>query len=148
MPCPPSISLKVERSDRWQPVTWLAFAAGIIAVTMVIIGLPPFDLHLPPHHAGIMDPFCGGTRAIRLAAMGNWAESWRYNPIGVPLFIVCVMLMVRAVVGWISGRWVTLRIHWTRRGKVIAWLLGAALVIALEINQQAHAELLMSSAGG
>lgn len=116
-------------------------------MVMAIIGLPPVDLHMPPHYAGIMDPLCGGTRAIRLAAMGDWGASWRYNPIGIPLLIVCVILVVRAAIGWLSGRWLTLRIRWTRRGKQIAWLLVAAAVIALEINQQAHVELLMSHAG-
>lgn len=145
---PPSISLKVERSDRWQPVTWLALAFGVAAVAMAIIGLPSVDLHMPPHHAGIMDPMCGGTRAVRFAAMGNWSESWRYNPIGIPFLVTVVLLILRAVVGWLSGRWLTIRIRWTGRGKLIAWLLLAAVVIALEINQQSNAALLMSQAAG
>lgn len=147
IPTPPRVWFEVEHSDRWRAVTWLAIAAAAIALVMAIVGLPPVDLHMPPHYAGIMDPLCGGTRAIRLAALGHWSESWRYNPIGIPLLIICVILVVRAAIGWLFGRWLTLRIHWTRRGKQIAWLLVAVAVIALEINQQAHVELLMSHAG-
>lgn len=136
--------VEVERRDRWQPVTWIATVAAVIAVVMAIVGLPPVDLHMPQHHAGIMDPLCGGTRAVRLAALGDWAQSWRYNPIGIPVLIVCVLLVQRALVGWVSGRWVSLRVRWTRRGKCLAWIVAAVLVVLLEINQQAHAELLMS----
>lgn len=144
MPGGRRVWVEVEKRDRWQPATWLAVAAAVIAVLMAIFGLPPIDLHMPPHYFGIMDPLCGGTRAIRLAAMGDWGASWRYNPIGIPLLVVLVALVARAAVGWITGRWVTLRVRWTRRGKAIAWVVVAVLVVALEINQQAHVDLLMS----
>lgn len=140
------IWFEVERHDRWQAVTWIAFAAIVIAVVMAVIGLPPIDFHTPLHYAGIMDPLCGGTRAIRLAAKGDWVASWRFNPVGIPLLIVCVLLAGRALVGWTTRRWVTLRIRWTRRGKLFAWLVVVAFLIALEINQQAHVGLLTSQA--
>ena len=145
---PPSIWFEVERRDRWRVMTWSAVAIAAIAVTMAVIGLPAFDAHTPLHHAGIMDPGCGGTRAIRLAAMGNWPASWQYNPVGIPLFVGCGLLILRAVIGWVSGRWLSLRIAWTHRGKVIAWTVFVVAVIALEINQQSHAALLVSRFGG
>ncbi|MEI6622525.1 MAG: DUF2752 domain-containing protein [Actinomycetes bacterium] len=141
---PPSIWFEVEQRDRWWPTTLLAIAVVAIAVAMAVIGLPSADTHTPLHHMGIMDPGCGGTRAIRLAAMGQWTESWRYNPIGIPLFVGCVVVILRAAVGWVSGRWLTLRISWTHRGKVVGWIVLVATIVALEINQQSNAALLMS----
>lgn len=142
------VSLKVETNDRWRTASWLAGLAVAIAGLMAIAGLPPLDLHMPPHYWGIMDPLCGGTRAIRLAVMGEWSESWRYNPIGVPLLLVLVLLVLRAIVGLTTGRWFTPRLRWTRRRKVLAIVIATVLIVALEINQQAHADLLMSHARG
>lgn len=141
---PRRVRVEVDRRDRWRSLTWLAVAAVLIAFALALFGLPPVDLHAPPHYAGYMDPFCGGTRAIRLAAMGDWQASWRYNPIGVPLFLAFVLVIVRAAVGWTTGRWVTVRIDWTRRGRAAAWLVLIVLLIVLDINQQLHADLLMS----
>ncbi len=138
-----SIRLAIDDRDVWRPITVLALVAVAIAVTMAVIGLPPIDLHMPPHYSGIMDPLCGGTRAVRLAVRGEWSASWMYNPLGIPLMLACAGLVARAGVGLVSGRWVTLHVNWTRRGKLIAAVIIAMLIVALEMNQQAHAELLM-----
>ena len=117
----------------------LAVAAG-----MAGIGLPPVDLHGPLHRFGIMDPLCGGTRSVRLAAMGSWSESWRYNPLGVPLILGASGLVARAVIGWATGRWLAASMVWTQRRRWAAWALLTLALAVLDINQQAHATLLMS----
>lgn len=119
--------------------------AGLaVAAVMARAGLPPVDLHGPLHRFGVMDPLCGGTRAVRLAAMGSWSESWRYNPVGVPIVLGASALVSRAAVGWATGRWVVASVGWTSRRR---WAAGAVLGLALavlDINQQAHATLLLS----
>ncbi|MDP4014640.1 MAG: DUF2752 domain-containing protein [Candidatus Nanopelagicales bacterium] len=135
--------LSLEDHDAWTGFTWFALGGLLLAVAMAIFGLPPLDMHGPLHAAGYMDPLCGGTRAVRLAAMGDFAESWRYNPIGIPVVLTGAVLVVRGAFGLISGRWPSMHIRWTRRGKWIAVAVVIALIVALEVNQQSHAELLM-----
>ena len=93
----------VAHGDPWSLIAWTALAGLAVAAGMAGTGLPPVDLHGPLHRFGIMDPLCGGTRSVRLAAMGSWSESWRYNPVGVPLILGAAGMVVRAVVGWATG---------------------------------------------
>lgn len=137
-------SASLEAKDRWATWTRLALAGVAAALTMASIGLPPVDLHGPLHHLGIMDPLCGGTRAVRLAAMGDWSGSWRYNPLGVPLVLGGTFFVLRAAVGSLTGRWVQIHVSWTPVWRRARWLVIAALIVALEVDQQFHASLLLS----
>ncbi len=128
----------------WRPFTILAGIGLAAVVAMAVFGLPPLDLHTPLHHAGIMDPLCGGTRAVRLAAMGNVSESLVYNPLGVVVLLAFVAMVVRAAVGLATHRWYSVGIGWTRRRAWIASLIVIGLVVALEIRQQSIAPLLMA----
>jgi hypothetical protein len=134
----PLWSLRAQ--DAWPVLTRLALAGLCLAAGMALVGIPPMGLHGPLHMFGIMDPLCGGTRAVRLAGMGRWSESWRYNPAGVPLVVGAGLLLLRGSVGWVTGRWVTVTVKWTRQRRWAAFLVLALL--ALEINQQEHAALL------
>lgn len=141
-----SWSMLVPARIRWQSVdghrvlTLLAVAGLVIGGALAVFGLPPVDMHGPLHRFfGIMDPLCGGTRGVRYAMRGEWGLAWAYNPASIPLVLGAIALVVRHVVGMLSGRWLTLRIQWPRR---IVLALIAAGVIALEINQQMHAALL------
>ena len=129
--------------DPWPVLTLLAPIGLLLAAGLALVGLPPFDLHGPLHLFGIMDPLCGGTRAVRLAAMGRWAESWRYNPAGAPLVVGAGVLVLRASAGWATGRWVTVTVRWTRQRRWAVWALLALALVVLEINQQEHAALLL-----
>jgi len=137
-------SASLEAKDRWMTWTWTALAGVAAALTMASIGLPPVDLHGPLHHLGIMDPLCGGTRAVRFAAMGAWSASWRYNPLGIPLVLGGIFLVLRAAVGYLTGRWVQIHVSWTPVWRRARWLVIAALIVALEVDQQFHASLLLS----
>ncbi|MGP4025557.1 hypothetical protein [Actinomadura sp. 3N407] len=64
------------------------------------------------------------------------------QPDQLPLVIGAAGLLVRHIAGWISGRWVNVGIGDRR----VFWSITAMLLIALEINQQMHAELLRTSA--
>lgn len=136
--------VSLEAKDRWATWTRLAFTGVAAALTMALIGLPPVDLHGPLHQLGIMDPLCGGTRAVRLAAMGDWSKSWRYNPVGVPLAVGGAGLVLRAAVGSLTGRWVEIHVRLTPVWRRARWLVMAALIVALEVDQQLHATLLLS----
>ena len=136
------LSVRWERSDRWSAATLLAIGALVAAAVLAVAGLPPVELHGPLHYVGVMDPLCGGTRSVRLAALGQWAAAWRYNPAGVPLLILAGSVLVRATAGWTSGRWLTVRVNWTPSRRRAAWLICGFLLVLLEVNQQLHATLL------
>lgn len=125
---------------------WLTIAgcAGFaVAVLMALFGLPPVDLHGPFHRAGIMDPFCGGTRAARLTAQGNLVEAWTYNPLGIAATVAAAAAAVRMAAGLVTGRWLNLNVAWTPRVVRIAVVVAVVLLVALELRQQGRADLLM-----
>jgi uncharacterized membrane protein YfcA len=129
--------LSVWRHDK-QPVwTWIALAGLVIAGLLAVVGLPHADLHGPLHYLGVMDPLCGGTRSVYLTLHGRLANAMRYNPAGPPLVAAAVAVLIRAVVGWSTGHWLSL--HVPRRMLIPVAVLAIA---ALEVNQQLHAALL------
>lgn len=140
----PIVSMRRETTDAWLPASILAVVGTTVAVGLAVFGLPSIDLHGPLHFVGIMDPLCGGTRAIRLATQGRWAQSWQYNPVGIPVLVGLVALVLRAAVGLVTHRWYTVRVSWTRRRAWIALAVLLAVTIALEARQQSIATLLMS----
>jgi len=132
--------LTMEDHDR-HPWLWVLAVAGlVIGGALAIFGLPPVDLHGPLHYVGVMDPFCGGTRGVQAMLQGDVRLAWRYNPLSVVLVAGAAGVLVRHVVGLASRRWITIRI--TRRRPTLIIVL--ALAVVLQVNQQAHAELLMT----
>jgi hypothetical protein len=138
-PVDAAIRLKWEEIDRHRVWTLLAVAGLLAGLVLAVAGLPPVDLHGPLHRLGIMDPLCGATRGVRLMLRGDLAGAWRYNPAAPPLVAGAVLAALRAGVGMVTGRWLTLQLRWTRRYLVVAGL----LVAVLWVNQQAHAAMLL-----
>ncbi|MDO8307170.1 MAG: DUF2752 domain-containing protein [Actinomycetota bacterium] len=142
----PSIALAVTRSDGHRTLTWLALGALAVALGLAVLGLPAVDLHGPLHRLGIMDPFCGGTRAARYTMLGQFGLAWTYNPLGIAAVGAAGLLAVRASVGAAFHRWIHVQVTWTPR---LRWLLVGLVVVvlmALEARQQAIASLLMQGA--
>jgi len=137
------VSWRVDATDHWRVVTLLALAGLAVAIALATAGLPPLDLHTPLHAAGIMTPGCGGTRSIRLAAMGQWGTSITYNPLGVPLLMLFIAMLVRAAIGVTTHRWYTVSFSWTRRRVWTTVAVAVVLIILLEARQQSIAPLLM-----
>ena len=140
----PFLRITLERRERhW----WLTAGTGLalsIAVAMAVFGLPPIDLHGPLHKIGIMDPLCGGTRAARYAAQADLAQAWRYNPLSIIIVYGAALAVVRTAVGVLGRHWVTVAVAWTPRRRRWAFAIAVALLVLLEIRQQARADLLMS----
>lgn len=141
---PPLLSWRVDQADAWRAGTVAAVVGLAIGIMLAVFGLPPVDLHTPLHHAGIMDPLCGGTRALRLAALGQWGQSWMYNPLGIPVLLGFAALVARAIAGGATGRWYAVGIGWTTTRIWTATTGAVVLLIALEVRQQSIAELLMA----
>jgi hypothetical protein len=140
----PLLQISLARRDQHWWVTILGVLALAMAAAMAIFGLPPVDLHSPLHKIGIMDPFCGGTRAARYAAQGNLGEAWRYNPLGILVVYGAGLAILRAAAGLFGRRWVTLTVNWTPGRRRWAFAVLIVLVALLEIRQQMRADLLMA----
>ena len=79
------------------------------------------------------------TRAVRYAAKGHPGLAWRYNPGALVLGASALVATVRLVAGVATGRLLMVRF-----GSKWAWVvLGSMMVVALEVNQQRHATLLV-----
>ncbi len=63
--CRPLVQVGVEPCDRRRWLPFCGVLALAIAAVMAVFGLPPVDLHRPPHRVGIMDALFDGTRAVR-----------------------------------------------------------------------------------
>ena len=139
-----SLRLSLGHRDGHRVVTAVAVAGTVAAAVLAVAGLPPLDIHGPLHFAGIMDPFCGGTRAVRYAALGQWAQSWRYNPLGVPLLVGGVLVVGRAAVGVLTGWWINDVLGWTPRRRRVVLAGVALLAVALQVRQQQRVDLLVA----
>lgn len=73
-------------------------------------------------------------------ANGDVGAAWSWNPVVPLLAIVVVAVIVRAVVGRLTGRWVEVLVP--RR-----LLLGVAVVglVALQVNQSLQADRLLGA---
>lgn len=136
------VHVSIDASDRHRWVTFPSLGLLMIAVVMAVTGLPPIDLHGPNHWFGIMDPLCGGTRAARYTVQGHWALAWTYNPLGVLAVLLVGATVLRAIIGVLTHRWVTVTVRWTRRRRWIALTALVVLVIVLA-RQQGRADFLM-----
>ncbi len=137
------VRLAVDSRDRYRWITLASIGLLAIAGGMAALGLPPIDLHGPFHRFGIMDPLCGGTRAARYTALAEWGLAWKYNPLGIVTVVAVGLLALRASIGVLTRRWNALDITLTKRGRWMAVIAVALLLIALEIRQQGRADLLM-----
>jgi hypothetical protein len=135
------LQITMDGQDGHRRLTELAIFGLLTGAAMALFGLPPIDVHGPLHYAGIMDPLCGGTRSVHSLMSGDFSMAWRYNPIAFPLVLGAIGLLVRHAVGLATGRWTNVRIG-NRR---VFWGVAATVLVALDINQQLHADLLRSS---
>ena len=140
----PWVHFSWQARDRHRLVTAIAFVGLVAAAAMAVFGLPPVDLHGPFHRLGIMDPLCGGTRAARYAAEGQWALAWEYNPLGIITVLGAAAATARTTTGVLFGRWLTADLRWTPRRWRLALGVLAVLLIALEVRQQLRSNLLMA----
>ncbi len=138
------VEVSWQRRDQHRLITCLAIFGVVIAAAMAVFGLPPVDLHGPFHRFGIMDPLCGGTRAARYTAQGEWALAWKYNPLGILTVLGAAAVTTRTLIGGLTRRWLAAQVHWTPTRRRAAILIVFALLVALEVRQQLRADLLIA----
>lgn len=123
----------------WLTALAAVFVAG--AAYLRIWGLPPDELDSPTDALGIPCPLCGGTRATLALVHGDLAAAWSWNPLVPALALVVLLLIGRAALGSLTGRWISVRAP----GRV--WLVLSGLVlIAVQVNQLLQADRLLGEA--
>ncbi len=137
----PTIDLAVTDHDTHRGITVTAVIGLAATAALAAAGLPAANLHGPLHFLGIMDPLCGITRGLFHAGRGQWSAAWRYNPASLLLVGGAVAALLRAAVGLGLRRWVSVAAG--GRARTVAMVVGFVLLVALEVNQQAHAALLV-----
>lgn len=143
-PAAPWLSLSWRRHDNHRAITALSAMGLLAGAAMAVFGLPPVDLHGPLHWIGVMSPLCGGTRAARFAARGDWSDAWRYNPLGILAVIAAAIGALRSIIGLGWHRWASFTVQWSPWRRRIAVVLIVAALIALTVRQQLRADLLMA----
>ena len=128
-----------ERVDAHPHLAVPAALGLVLAIALATFGMPPVDLHGPLHFARVMDPMCGMTRAVVSLARGDLARAIWYNPASPVVLLGGVAALARGVYGRRSGRW--LNVSWRSPARVAVVVV---LVAALEVNQQMHADRLLS----
>jgi hypothetical protein len=134
-----------ERGDDHRMITIVAFVGVAAAILVAVFGLPPIDLHGPLHYLGVMDPLCGGTRAARYAMLGDLRLAWRYNPLGIVAVLGSAAFVGRAMIGAITGRWISVTVVWTPRRSPLVVAVALVLLAVLEVRQQLLAPLLTAA---
>lgn len=134
----PPAGLAVFRRDSYPLLTYLALGGLVAATVLAVVGVPNRDIHGPLHYLGVMDPFCGGTRSMYLTMHAQLGEAIRYNPLSPLLVLLAVAVLIRAAIGWASGRWISVHVP-----RPVLITVGVVALAALEVNQQMNASLLM-----
>ena len=119
-------------------VVVMAFTGLVLGASLGSFGVPRLDVMWVLHQVPIMGPLCGATRAVALASVGDLRASWTFNPIGVILVVGAWGVLVRQVVGQITGRWFTPYL-----AARFLWALSTVTLVALTIRQQANAAYLL-----
>lgn len=133
----PAVAAERDVRDQHWAFTAAVLVGTAAAVIMGRFGLPPLNLHTPLHRIGIMDPLCGMTRATAALGRADVATAWRYNPGVFVLAAAAAFMLVRVAVAATTGTW-----WWVRARGWPVWVVLVGGLVALEVNQQLHAELL------
>lgn len=133
--------LRVDDHDGMRAVTYISLAGIVFAFILARIGGLPFDIPMPTHRFGWVEPTCGLTRGATAIARGHYMTAWRYNPAAFLVMIFGVAGVLRAIVGHATGRWLNLRVRIGR----FDWVVAAIALIGLEMYQQQHAAFIINS---
>lgn len=135
------IGIRWRDADTMRWWTCAAVGGSALAVVLAAIGGLPFDIPMPTHAAGWVEPTCGLTRGSTAIARGDFGLAWRYNPAAFLVAVAGLGGIARAVTGLATGRWVVVMV----RPKAGAWVVFVALFLLLWWYQQGNAEFVINS---
>ena len=79
-------------------------------------------------------PSCGTTRAVRAAFHGRWLESLYYNPIGILLTALMVVIPVWIAIDYLSGSASLLKVYRITEKKIQSRPYALAGILAILLN--------------
>lgn len=123
---------------------WITIATGAglaTAVVLAVIGGFPFDVPMPTHSVGWVEPTCGLTRGSTAIARGDLGLAWRYNPAAFLVMGFGAFGLVRTAIGVTTHQWVNATWRFNR----IALIALAGAFLALWIYQQQNADFIIHS---
>jgi hypothetical protein len=134
-------SRSISDRDEMRWVTVVSVVGVCAAVALAVIGGMPFDLPMPTHSFGWVEPSCGLTRGSTAIVRGDLALAWRYNPLSFLVVGIAIAGILRAFVGGISGRWLNVGY----RPSKLHVLVVLALIAAFWLFQQTKADFIITS---
>lgn len=134
---------RIEAVDRHRIYGVLALVGLAAGGAMAIFGLPPLEVHSPLRLFGWVCPFCGATRAVQALMRGDFHTAWMYNPVAFLVIPGGIAVVVRSLVGLVTGRWWNIRVT---RPALVLTVAGIAFA-ALWVNQARHAAMLRMGDG-
>lgn len=138
-----TVQITLTGRDTHFVITATAIFGLVATAILAAAGLPGANIHGLAHFVGVMDPACGLTRGMYHAGRGEFSTAWQYNPASLPLLAGAAIVAVRAAIGLITHRWVTVRLGGRLRWAL--FVLGFVAFVLLWVNQQAHAALLIQT---
>ncbi|MEO6627126.1 MAG: DUF2752 domain-containing protein [Aquihabitans sp.] len=135
------LDVSVGPSDRQVRITWLSIGGLLLAAVLAVAGGLPFDLPMPTHLVGWVDPTCGLTRGSTAIARGDMGLAWRYNPASFAVMGFGLLGLLRAAVGFLAGRWV----NFEARVGPLGWAVFLVVIVLLGLHQQSNAQFVMDA---
>lgn len=79
-------------------------------------------------------PSCGTTRAVQAAFHGKWLESLYYNPIGILLTVLMVVVPIWIMIDLLTGSASLLKAYRITEKKLQSWPYALTGILAILIN--------------
>lgn len=132
-------ALRWTDHDAWPALSMGAVAIVALGPLFAGVGLPDVPVMWPYHQLGVVFPSCGLTRGVVAIFRGDLVRAWKFNPASFLALALAAVLVVRAAVGVLAGRWLTLQILPRRVHLLVAGL----AVVALWAHQQRNAQFIL-----
>jgi len=132
---------RVENTDRMRWFTYFTVGGVVAAIVLAVIGGLPFDILMPTHAFGWVEPTCGLTRGSTAIARGDFATAWHYNPVSFLVMAFGVLGVIRAILGFATHRWFNVEVGWSRAGLLVL----AITIFGLWAYQQTNAEFIINA---
>lgn len=135
------VEATIGPADEQALLTRVAIGGPLVAVVLAVIGGMPFDLPMPTHLIGWVEPTCGLTRGSTAIVRGDVALAWRYNPASFAVMIFGVAGLARAASGMMAGRWLNV----DARIRPLGWIALFVGFVLLGLHQQSNAQFVMDA---
>lgn len=135
------LDVTIGSKDQQVLVTRLAVGGLVLAVLLAFVGGMPFDIPMPTHLVGWVEPTCGLTRGSTAIARGDLGLAWRYNPASYAVMAFGLLGVARFAGGVIAGRWVNVRVSLGPLG----WAAVVVGFLLLGLYQQTNAQFVMDA---